>query len=95
MNINTDSLVPFILMWGIPAFIVVRAFLKLDMNDKKSAISEFKSWGFILTIGFIVAGAFLVHVGILFVMRIIEVIGFIFFSLGGIFTAIDMFKRKK
>ena len=57
MNVNADSLVPFIIMWGIPTFMVVRAYLKMNPDDQKSAINDFKSHHFILTIGFLVMGA--------------------------------------
>ncbi|MBK5446305.1 MULTISPECIES: hypothetical protein [unclassified Peribacillus] len=36
MNIKTDSLVTFIIMWGIPTFMVVRGYLKMITDDKKS-----------------------------------------------------------
>ena len=73
MNVDTDSLVPFIIMWGIPTFMVVRAYLKMNPDDQKSAINDFKSSRFIFTIGFIVIGAFLAHVGFLFSVSIIEI----------------------
>ena len=74
MNVDTDSLVPFIIMWGIPTFMVVRAYLKMNPDDQKSAINDFKSSRFIFTIGFIVIGAFLAHLGFLFSVSIIEML---------------------
>ena len=82
-------------MWGIPTFMVVRAYLKMNMEDRKSAINDFKSSRFIFTIGFIVIGAFLAHVGFLFSVSIIEIIGIVFFALGGIFSAFDTWKKSK
>ena len=95
MNVNIDSLVPFIIMWGIPTFMVVRAYLKMNPDDQKSAINDFKSHHFILTIGFLVMGAFIRHLGILFNINTIEVIGIAFFALGGIFSAFDTWKKSK
>ena len=95
MNVNTDSLIPFILMWGIPTFMVVRAYLKMNPDDQRSAINDFKSRHFILTIGFLVMGAFVAHLGILFSVRIIEIIGIIFLTLGGIFSAFDIWRSSK
>ena len=69
-------------MWGIPTFMVVRAYLKMNIEDRKSAINDFKSSRFIFTIGFILIGAFLAHVGFLFSVSIIEFIGVVFFALG-------------
>ena len=95
LNIDIDSLVPFVIMWGIPTFMVVRGYLKMNADDKKSAFNDFKSRRFIFTIGFIAIGAFFAHLGILFTIRIIEVIGIAFFALGGIFSIFDMWKVNK
>ena len=95
MSVDIDSLVTFIIMWGIPTFMVVRAYLKMNIEDRKSAINDFKSSRFIFTIGFIVIGAFLAHVGFLFSVSIIEMIGLVFFALGGIFSAFDTWKKSK
>lgn len=95
MSVNTDAFIPFILMWGIPTFMVVRAYLRMSMEDRKSAISDFKSFRFIFTIGFSVIGAFLAHLGFLFSVSIIEIIGLVFFVLGGIFSAFDTWKKSK
>ena len=67
----------------------------MNADDKKSAFNDFKSRRFIFTIGFIVIGAFFAHLGILFTIRIIEVIGIAFFALGGIFSIFDMWKVNK
>ena len=40
-NMDTDSLIPFIIIWGLPAFMVVRRYFKMNTYDKKSAINEF------------------------------------------------------
>ena len=96
MSVDIDSLVTFIIMWGIPTFMVVRAYLKMNIEDQKSAMNDFKSSRFISTIGFIVIGAFLAHVGFLFSVSIIEMIGIVFFfALGGIFSAFNTWKKSK
>ena len=74
------------MMWGIHTFMVVRAYLNMDPDDQRSAINDFKSRHFILTIGFLVMGAFAAHLGILFSISIIKIIGIVFFTLGGIFS---------
>ena len=95
MSVDIDSLVPFIIMWGIPTFMVVRAYLRMNIEDRKSAINDFKSSRFIFTIGFIVIGAFLTNLGFLFSIRTTKFIGLIFFALGGIFSAFDTWKKSE
>lgn len=65
-------------IWGTPAIVVVRAYLKMNTDERKSVISDFRSRRFIVTIGFIVMGAFFAHLGSLFSIRIIELIGNVF-----------------
>lgn len=55
---DTESLIPFIIIWGLLAFMVVRSYFKMNTDDKESAINDFRSCRFVLTIGFTVMGAF-------------------------------------
>jgi hypothetical protein len=48
-----------------------------------------------MLIGFLVMGAFIAHLGILFSISIIEVIGIVFFTLGRIFSTIDIWEKSK
>ena len=86
---ETDSLIPFIFTWGIPAFLVTITYLKMNTEDKKSALNDFRSRRFILTIGFLVTGAFFTHLGSLIAIRKMELIGIALFALGGILSAIS------
>ena len=95
LKIDTDSLVTFLIMWGIPTFMFVRAYLKMNTDDKKSAINDFRSRRFIFTLGFIVIGTFFTQLGTLFAISIIKVIGIVLLILGGIFATLDMWKRSK
>ncbi|WP_421378163.1 hypothetical protein ACOJQI_12285 [Bacillus salacetis] len=36
-----DSLIPFLLLWGIPAALMTREFLKMSKDDKQSALNDF------------------------------------------------------
>ncbi|PJO43398.1 hypothetical protein [Lysinibacillus xylanilyticus] len=63
----------FVIIWGIPAFMVVRGYLKMNTDDKKSAINDFMSRHFIFTIGFIVIGFFFTQLGTLFAVSIIRI----------------------
>ncbi|KRG11544.1 hypothetical protein ACA29_17040 [Lederbergia galactosidilytica] len=98
MNIDTGSLVTFIIMWGIPTFLVIRSYLKMDTDDKKSTLNNFKSRRFILTIGFIIIGVLFIHLDILFTNTIIKISGIGLLLIGGIFSTIatiDMWKFSK
>lgn len=95
MNIDTDSLVTFIILWGISTFMVVRSYLKMNTNDKKSVFNDFRSLRFIFTIGFIVIGAFFTHLGTLFAISIIKIIGIVLLILGLIFSIVDLWKKSK
>lgn len=90
-----ESLIYLTLIWGLPVFMGGRAYLKMNAEDKKSAMSDFKSSRFIFTIGFIAMGGFIGHVGFLFSVRTLEVFGFSLFILGGIISVISMWKDNK
>jgi len=95
LNIDTDSLVTFIIMWGIPTFMVFRAYIKMNTDDKKSAMSDFKSRHFISTIGFLLTGAFFAQIGALFSISIMKVMGIVLLVLSGFFSMLDMWKKSK
>lgn len=73
-------------MWGISTFIVLRGYLKLNTDDKKSVINDFRSRRFIFTICFIVIGGFFTHLGTLMDIGIIKSVGIVLLILGGIFS---------
>ena len=95
MNIDTDSLVIFIIIWGMPIFIVVKSYLKMNTDDKKSVFNDFMSWRFIFTIGFTIIGCFFIHLGNLLAIDIIKLIGIVLFILGGIISILDVWKKSK
>lgn len=95
MSIDTLSVVTFVIVWGIPAFMVVKGYLKLNSDDKKSAVSDFRSRHFIFTIGFIVIGFFLTHLGTLLAVSIMKIIGIVFMILGGICSVLTTWKKSK
>ncbi|MEI3611869.1 hypothetical protein [Pseudogracilibacillus sp. SO30301A] len=92
---DSSRMVPFILMWGIPIFIVMRAYLKLDTKDRNSAKKDFKTPNFIFTIGFLIIGLFLAQIGSIFSITIVNLIGIILLAVGGIVAGIDMWKTSK
>lgn len=85
----------FFIVWVIPTLMVVRAYLKMNTDDKKSAINDFKSRRFIFTIGFMVTGAFFAHLGAIFAVSIFKIIGTVVILLGGTFSALTAWKKSK
>lgn len=92
---DSSRVVPFILMWGIPIFTVTITYLKMDTDDRDSAKSDFKTPQFIFTIGFLVIGLFLAQIGSILSIKIVNLIGIIILTVGGIVAAIDMWKQSK
>lgn len=89
------SIVTFVILWGIPTFMVVRGYLKMNTDDKKSAINDFKSRHFILTYGFTIVGFFFLHIGTLFAVSLVKITGLVLMILGGIFSASTTWKNSK
>ncbi|WP_158634047.1 hypothetical protein [Radiobacillus deserti] len=92
MTIESDRIVPFVIMWGIPIFIVMRTYLKMDEEDKKSAKRDFKKPFSIFTLGFIVIGAFLAQIASILSIEILNVAGTIILAVGGGVTAVDSWR---
>lgn len=95
MTIDTDSLVLFLFAWGLPAFLMRRAYLKMDAADQQSAMDDFKSRRFILTFGFVVFGFFLMHLGSLLSVTLLNTIGLPLLVMGGLFSIIGTWKISK
>ena len=74
---------------------ITRSYLKMNNDDRKSALNDFKSCRFLTTTGFMLIGAFLTHIGFLIAIRLIEVIGIVFFALGGILSVTYMWNKSK
>jgi hypothetical protein len=95
LNLSVDILIGFLLIWGIPTIIVVKAFFKMSKDEQKSAITEFKSARFIFTIGFIFSGFFLSSLGRLVSLTALEIIGGTLSVIGGIVSAFQMWHQSK
>ncbi|KOF10202.1 hypothetical protein AC739_10660 [Planococcus glaciei] len=95
MDLNTDALVYFLVGWGIPLVVVGRAYWKMSAEDKADVRSDFSSWRFISTIGFISAGTFLMHVASLLGIDVIKISGISLLVLGGIFNTFNQWKDSK
>ena len=95
MNTSTDSFVTFLILWGIPIALVLRAYIKMNEEERKSARDDFKSKRFIVTIGFMLTGTFLSQAGILFDLLLLKGMGMTLFVLGGIISIKATWKVSK
>lgn len=85
----------FLIFWGCITFMVVREYIKMSAEDRKSARDDFKTPNFIFTIGFLVVGCFLATMGNAFTFGSINIVGIVFFGIGGVVSFITMWKESK
>lgn len=95
MNMTTDSIVLLIISFGIPTFMAIRGYLKLDSEDKKLVIKDFRSSHFIFTIGFFIIGAFLTKFGDSFTSSIIKGIGIVFLMVSSFVSTVYAWKNNR
>ena len=95
MNIDIDRVIPFLIMWGFPLFFMVRAYVKMDTNDRSDVKNDFKKPNFIFTIGFLAAGLFITQIGSILSIHIVNGVGTLILVIGGIVSAIDSWGRSK
>jgi hypothetical protein len=91
----TDSLVTVFLLWGMPVFMVMRAYLKMSGDVKKEALSDFRTPRFIFTIGFMVTGAFAAYAGMLFSTNSLRYIGTSLLIIGLVVSSFQTWKFSK
>lgn len=95
LKLDIDLMVTFLIIWGIPTFMVVREYLKMGKEDRKGAIDDFKTPGFIFTIVFVVVGAFLANLGNMLTVHIIKLVGIVLLAIGGIVLCVDTWRKNK
>ncbi|PAQ16033.1 hypothetical protein CD798_03040 [Bacillaceae bacterium SAOS 7] len=95
MNIDTGALVMFLIMWGIPTFMVVRGYLKMSEEEQREAMTDFKSPQFIFTVGFLVIGFLFAMLGDLLKVASMEIGGNSLMAIGGIVSIIRIWKINK
>lgn len=95
MNIDIDSLIHFLLMWGTPAIMMLIAYLKMSKDDRDDVKKDFKTAKFILTIGFLVIGYFLASLGNLVALNILKLLGIPLMIIAAITIAMDMWNKSK
>ncbi|WP_347860935.1 hypothetical protein U0355_09525 [Salimicrobium sp. PL1-032A] len=95
MNIDMDSLITFLIMWGTPAFMMARTYWKMDPEERTSAKKDFKSARFVSTIGLLTGGCFIASIGNLLDLKVLTFTGCILMILAGITITIDMWRKNK
>ena len=95
LKVDTYYLISFIILWGIPTFMIVRKYLQMNNNDKQIVFNDFRSHRFIFTTGFIVLGTLLIHWGLLLTISILKLIGFVFLALGGFLSTLNKWNKSK
>lgn len=95
LYINVDKLVGFLIIWCIPTFLVVRTYGKMNKEEQKEAITTFKSAQFIFTTGFMLMGLFLLSLGRLLSLTVLQGIGGILLIIGGGVCAVQVWHKEK
>ncbi|WP_342514812.1 hypothetical protein MKY34_08830 [Sporosarcina sp. FSL K6-1522] len=95
MNINIDSLITFLIMWGTPTIMMLITYLKMNKDDKNDVKKDFKSAHFIFTIGFLVTGYFLASLGNLLTLNIMKLLGIPLMIIAGISVVADVRRKNK
>ncbi|WP_062052279.1 hypothetical protein [Bacillus sp. JCM 19034] len=91
---DPDSLMVFIIMWGVPSIMVIREYVKMDSNDIKEGKSDLLSRRFMLTGGLVMIGGFLTNLGLI-TTSIIKVCVIVILIIGGIFSILNKWKQSK
>ncbi|RRN73927.1 hypothetical protein EI200_04405 [Peribacillus simplex] len=79
---NIDAIVRFVLMIGIPAFMMWRGYKKMSEEERNDVKTAFTSKRFISTIGLVVLGWVFFLLEPIFEMTWMETIGVVLLSIG-------------
>ncbi|MFD2655200.1 hypothetical protein ACFSUP_03695 [Gracilibacillus thailandensis] len=95
MEIDYDSLITFLIMWGTPTIMVISAYIRMDSEDRASAKQDLTSPQSIFTVGFLLIGHFVTSVGNLFGIHFIKYMGIVILVVGGVTCTLDVWKKSK
>ncbi|MBU8854904.1 hypothetical protein C2I27_16185 [Priestia megaterium] len=95
MSVDTDRLVSFFILWGIPAVFSIIEYFKLSKTEKKEAIRDLTSLKSIVTIGFILIGGVMASLGRVLSLLPLRVIGIFILAIGGIVGAVEAWKTER
>ncbi|MGE7183983.1 hypothetical protein ACQKKK_08220 [Peribacillus sp. NPDC006672] len=79
---NIDAIVRFVLMIGIPAFMMWRGYKKMSEEERNDVKTDFTSKRFIFTIGLFALGWVFLLLEPIFEMTWLETIGVVLLSIG-------------
>ncbi|WP_394556799.1 hypothetical protein [Priestia aryabhattai] len=95
MNVDTDRLVSFFILWGTPAAFSIIEYFKLSKTEKQEAIRDLTSLKSIITTGFILIGGVMASLGRVLSLLPLHIIGTFILVIGGIAGAIEAWKTEK
>lgn len=95
MNIDTDAIIIFCILWGTPLITMLVTYLKMSPQHKREARRDFCSAHFLCTIGAIAVGVFTASLGNLLHVLWLTYSGIALLSLGTIGTIITTWKDSK
>ncbi|MGB6408326.1 MAG: hypothetical protein WBF39_12675 [Planococcus donghaensis] len=95
MNTDTDSLVTFLIAFGVPVGMMIRAYFKMNETDQESVKSDFASRSFLLSIGSFASGNFLIEFSDTFSTHPLRLVGFVLLIIGAIGSGIITWKSSK
>ncbi len=95
MNSMIDSLVMILLVYGIPAVLIIRSYIKMSEDERTSVKKMVKSPSFIFTIGFLGAGSILAAIGNALSFSTLKFVGLSLLVIGAIVTGISTWNSSK
>ncbi|MFG6147626.1 hypothetical protein [Halobacillus sp. B23F22_1] len=95
MEIDIDSLVTFIILWGCPSVAIVVKYLKMNKAERQEAIDDFKTLRSIFTMGFLVFGGFLSSLGNLISINTLKYVGITLLAVAGVTTGVTLWSDSK
>ena len=95
MNTDIDSLVIFLIAFGIPIGMMARAYFKMNETDQQSVKPDFTSRSFLLSIGSVALGNFLIEFSDTFSTPPLRLVGFVLVVIGVIGSVIVTWKSSK
>ncbi|MFY2252892.1 hypothetical protein ACOSZH_23665 [Priestia megaterium] len=95
MNVDTDRLVSFFILWGTPAAFSIIEYFKLSKTEKQEAIRDLTSLKSIATTGFVLIGGVMASLGRVLSLLPLHIIGTFILAIGGIAGAIEAWKVKR
>ncbi|ANU27137.1 hypothetical protein [Planococcus versutus] len=95
MSTDTDSLVTFLIAFGIPITMMAWAYFKMNATDRQSVKSDFASPKFLLSMGSFAFGVFLIEFSDTFSISVLKTVGLVLLIVGGIGSSAVTWKTSK